>query len=168
MIFSIYGLSPDLQNLGMANTYSQIYTQVVFAVEGRQNLIKPEKKEELHKYLTGVVTERQQKLLAVHCMPDHTHMLIGLRPSIALSDLVHDLKIASTNFVNRKAWVGRFGWQEGFGAFSYGHSQLTRIIRYIQNQERHHRKLSFREEYLRFLTKYEIDHEERYIFKTTE
>src|SRR5580765_4854970 len=105
MIFSIYRLSPGLQNLGMANTYSQIYIQVVFAVEGRQNLIRREKKEELHKYLTGVVTERQQKLLAVHCMPDHTHMLVGLRPSIALSDLVHDLKIASTHFVNRKAWV---------------------------------------------------------------
>ena len=146
----------------MANTYSQIYLQVVFAVEGRQNLIRPEKKEELHKYLTGVVTERQQKLLAVHCMPDHTHMLVGLRPSMALSDLVHDVKLATANFVNRNAWmVGRFGWQEGFGAFSYGHSQLTRIIRYIHNQGQHHAKTTFREEYLQFLEKYEVDHDER-------
>ena len=153
----------------MANTYSQIYIQVVFAVESRQSLISRENKEELHKYLTGVVTERQQKLLAVHCMPDHTHMLVGLRPSMALSNLVHDVKIASANFVNRQAWVaGRFGWQEGFGAFSYGHSQLTRIIRYIQNQEQHHAKLSFREEYLRFLRKYEIDHDERFVFKAVE
>jgi REP element-mobilizing transposase RayT len=153
----------------MANTYSQIYLQVVFAVEGRQNLIRPENKEELHKYLTGVVTERQQKLLAVHCMPDHTHMLVGLRPSMALSDLVHDVKIAAANFVNRNAWmVGRFGWQEGFGAFSYGHSQLTRIIRYIRNQEQHHAKTTFREEYLRFLEKYEIDHDERFVFKSVE
>src|SRR5258708_8899888 len=123
----------------MANTFSQIYIQVVFAVEGRQNLIRKQCKEELHKYMTGIVTERQQKLLAVHCMPDHTHILVGLRPSIALSDLVHDLKIASANFIIRKAWVvGRFGWQEGFAAFSYGPSPLTRTIRYIQNQERHH------------------------------
>jgi REP element-mobilizing transposase RayT len=102
----------------MANTYSQIYIQIIFAVEGRQSLIHKRNKEELHKYLTGIVTKRGQKLLAVHCMPDHTHILIGLRPSMALSDLVHDLKIGSANFVNRKRWVvGRFGWQEGFGAF---------------------------------------------------
>jgi REP element-mobilizing transposase RayT len=136
----------------MANTYTQIYLQVVFAVEGRQSLIHKQNKEELHKYLTGIIREREQKLLAVHCMPDHTHILIGLRLAMALSDLVHDLKIGSANFVNRKQWVaGRFGWQEGFGAFSYGHSQLTRIIRYIQNQEQHHAKFTFREEYLRFL-----------------
>jgi REP element-mobilizing transposase RayT len=102
----------------MANTYSQIYIQIIFAVEGRQSLIHKRNKEELHKYLTGIVTKRGQKLLAVHCMLDHTHILIGLRPSMALSDLVHDLKIGSANFVNRKRWVvGRFGWQEGFGAF---------------------------------------------------
>ena len=130
-------------------------------------MIRRENKEELHKYLTGVVTERQQKLLAVHSMPDHTHMLVGLRPSVALSDLVHDVKIATANFVNRNAWmVGRFGWQEGFGAFSYGHSQLTPIIRYIQNQEQHHAKTTFREEYLQFLKKYEVDHDERFIFKS--
>jgi putative transposase len=150
----------------MANTYSQIYLQVVFAVEGRQRLIRKENKEELHKYFTGIVTDRAQKLLSVHCMPDHTHILVGLRPSMALSDLVHDVKIGSANFVNRKQWViGRFGWQEGFGAFSYGHSQLTRIIRYIQKQEQHHAKVSFREEYLRFLKRYEVEHDERYIFK---
>ena len=150
----------------MANTYSQIYIQVVFAVEGRQNLIRKENKEELHKYLTGIVSERQQKLLSVHCMPDHAHILIGLRPSIALSDLVHDLKIASAKFVNGKKWVaGRLSWQEGFGAFSYGHSQLTRIIRYIREQEKHHAKLSFHDEYVRFLKRYEIEHDERFIFK---
>src|SRR5712692_3286254 len=98
----------------MPNTYSQIYLQVVFAVEGRQSLIHKRNKEDLHKYLTGVVSERQQKLLAVHCMPDHAHILIGLRPSMALSELVRDVKNASTNFVNRKSWVrGRFSWQEG-------------------------------------------------------
>src|SRR3954469_160447 len=150
----------------MPDTYSKIYIQIVFAVEGRQNLIQKQNKEELHKYITGIISERQQKLLAVHCMPDHTHILVGLRPSIALSDLVRDVKNASTNFVNRKRWVlGRFSWQEGFGAFSYGHSQLTGIINYIRDQDRHHARQTFRQEYIRFLKKYEIDHDERYIFK---
>ena len=151
----------------MANTYSQIYLQVVFAVEGRQNLIQKRNKQELHNYITGIVTQRGQKLLAVHCMPDHTHVLIGLKPSVALSDVVRDVKNASTNFVNGNRWMaGRFSWQEGFGAFSYGHSQLTGIINYIRDQERHHAKRTFREEYLQFLKKYEIDHDERFIFRS--
>jgi REP element-mobilizing transposase RayT len=150
----------------MANTYSQIYIQVVFAVEGRQNLIPQPHKEELHKFITGIVRERGQKLLAVHCMPDHTHVLIGLKPSMALSNVVRDVKNGSTNFINRKGWVvGRFGWQEGFGAFSYGHSQLTSIINYIRDQERHHARSSFAEEYARFLEKYEIEHDVQYLFK---
>jgi len=102
-------------------------------------------------------------------MPDHSHVLVGLRPSIALSDLVRDVKNASTNFINGKRWVrGRFSWQEGFGAFSYGHSQLSGIIKYIQEQEQHHAKRTFREEYLRFLKKYEIEHDQRFIFKPIE
>ena len=153
----------------MANTYSQIYLQVVFAVEGRQNLIQKRNKQELHKYITGIVTERGQKLLAVHCMPDHTHVLIGLKPSVALSDVVRDVKNASTNFVNRNRWVaGRFSWQEGFGAFSYGHSQLTGIINYIKDQEQHHASRTFRQEYIQFLKKYEIDHDEKFIFKSVD
>ena len=150
----------------MANTYSQIYIQVVFAVQGRPNVIPEQNKEELHKYMSGIVRERDQKLRAVHCMPDHTHILIGLRPSMALSDLVRDVKNGSTNFINRSGWVmGRFSWQEGFGAFSYGHSQLKRIMDYIRNQERHHARNSFRDEYRRFLKRYEIEHDEKYIFK---
>ena len=150
----------------MANTYSQIYIQVVFAVEARQHLIRPEFKEEVHKYMTGIISERGQKLMAAHCMPDHTHLLIGLKPSMALSDLVRDIKNASSNLINRKRWVlGRFSWQEGFGAFSYGHSQIPAVIRYIHNQPKHHVQRSFREEYLRFLKRFEIDHEERFIFR---
>jgi REP element-mobilizing transposase RayT len=150
----------------MANTYSQIYIQVVFAVQGRPNVVQKQNKEELHKYMTGIVHERDQKLLAVHCMPDRTHLLIGLRPSMALSDLVRDVKNGSTNFINRSGWVmGRFCWQEGFGAFSYGHSQLKAIIDYIRDQERHHAQRSFQGEYLRFLKRYEIEHDEKYIFK---
>jgi REP-associated tyrosine transposase len=150
----------------MANTYTQMYIQVVFAVQGRQNLIRPERKEELHKYMTGIVTRQGQKLLAVHCMPDHTHILIGLKPSIALSDLVGDIKTGSTNHINKNRWVpGRFSWQEGFGAFSYGHSQLTGIIKYIHEQVEHHARKTFRQEYLSFLKKFQIEHDERYIFK---
>src|SRR5215813_5022667 len=141
----------------MANTYSRIYVQVVFAVEARQYLTRSQFKEELHKYMTGIVKERRHKLLAIHCMPDHTHLLIGLNPAGALSSLVRDVKNASSNFINQKHWVpGRFGWQSGFGAFSYGHSQVSNVINYIQNQERHHARRSFRDEYLQFLKKFEI------------
>ena len=150
----------------MANTYTQIYIQVVFAVEGRQNLVRREWKEELQKYMTGIVTAQSQKLLAIHCMPDHTHILIGQKPNIALSDLVGDIKTGATNFINRQRWVaGRFNWQEGFGAFSYSHSHLTTVIRYIQNQEQHHAHETFQQEYLALLEKFQVPHEERYIFK---
>src|SRR6266849_230332 len=115
----------------MANTYTQIYIQVVFAPEGRQNLIRPERKEELQKYITGIVTRQGQKLIAIHCMSDHTHALIGLRPNKGLSDLVGAMKTGSSNHINENRWVlGRFSWQEGFGAFSYAHSQLSAVIRY--------------------------------------
>ena len=153
----------------MANTYTQIYIQTVFAVEGRQNLIRPEHKEELQKYMTGIVTGQGQKLLAIHCMPDHTHILIGQQPDIALSDLVAAIKTGATNFINRSRWIaGRFNWQGGFGAFSYSHSQLTPVIRYIQNQVRHHAKKTFRQEYVEFLKKFNVVHDERYIFKSEE
>ena len=153
----------------MANTYTQIYIQVVFAVEGRQNLIRPEHKEELQKYMTGIVTGQGQKLLAIHCMPDHTHILIGQQPDIALSDLVAAIKTGATNLINRSRWIaGRFNWQGGFGAFSYSHSQLTPVIRYIQNQVRHHAKKTFRQEYVEFLKKFNVVHDERYIFKSEE
>jgi len=150
----------------MANTYTQIYIQVVFAVQARQNLIRPERKEELQKYMTGIVTRQGQKLIAIHCMPDHTHLLIGLRPNIALSDLVGDIKTGSTNHINEHRWVpGRFSWQEGFGAFSYSHSQLKGVIDYIRDQVEHHSRKTFRQEYLAFLKKYEVPYDERYIFK---
>jgi len=153
----------------MANTYTQIYIHVVFAVESRQNLIRPERKEELQKYPTGIITRQAQKLLAINCMPDHVHVLIGLRPDKALSDLVGDLKTGSTNHINENKWMpGRFSWQTGFGAFSYSHSQLDGVIRYIANQEQHHARTSFREEYLEFLRRFKIEHDEKYIFRTVE
>src|SRR3989454_3407605 len=149
----------------MANTYSQIYIQTVFAVSERQSLIQPDFKEELYKYITGIVKNQGQKLISINGMSDHVHILIGLRPAMVLADLVREIKADSTNFINKNKWVrGRFNWQEGYGAFSYGHSQLDTIIRYIQNQERHHRRRSFKDEYLAWLKKYEIAFEERYVF----
>lgn len=153
----------------MANTYTQIYIQIVFAVQGRLNLISSAHKEELQKYITGIVTRHGQKLIAIHCMPDHTHILVGLKPSIALSDLVREIKTGSTNHINEQRWVaGRFSWQEGFGAFSYSHSQLPNVIRYIQNQVEHHTRKPFREEYLEFLKKFQVAYDERYVFAPAE
>lgn len=153
----------------MANTYTQIYVHVVFAVEGRQSIIPRDKKEDLHKYITGIITRQKQKLIAINSMPDHIHILIGLKPDMALSDLVGDIKTGSTNHINRNRWVaGCFSWQEGFGAFSYSHSQLGTIIRYIQNQEKHHAKQAFHDEYRTLLDRFEVPHDERYIFKPVE
>jgi putative transposase len=153
----------------MANTYTQIYVHVVFAVEGRQSIIPRENKEELHKYITGIITRQKQKLIAINSMPDHIHILIGLKPDMALSALVGDIKTGSTNHINRNRWVtGRFSWQEGFGAFSYSHSQLGTVIRYIQNQEKHHTRQSFRAEYKTLLDRFDVPHDERYIFKPVE
>lgn len=116
----------------------------------------------------GIVGGQSQKLLAIHCMPDHTHILVGLEPNMALSDLVGDVKTGSTNYINKNRWVtGRFSWQEGFGAFSYSHSQLTDVIQYIRNQEQHHAKRGFREEYLDFLEKFQVPYEERYLLEAS-
>ena len=153
----------------MANTYTQIYLHVVFAVEGRQNLIAPGHNDELQKYITGIVTAQRQKLIAINNMPDHLHLLVGLRPDAALSDLVRDAKAGSSKFINEKRWVmGRFSWQEGFGAFSHARSQLGAVIRYIQNQQKHHAKKSFRNEYLELLEKFGVEYDQKYIFKTDE
>ncbi len=150
----------------MANTFSQIYIQTVFAVSGRLTLVTPDFKEELHKYITGIVTKQGQKMIRINGMPDHLHVLIGLRPAMALADLVRDIKSDSSEWINKKKLArGKFAWQEGYGAFSYGHSQLDTIIRYIENQEEHHRRRTFRNEYLTLLRKFEIDFKEEYAFE---
>jgi putative transposase len=153
----------------MANTYTQIYIHTVFAVKARRGLIKPEFQDELQKYMTGIVTNNEQKLIAINNMPDHFHLLIGLKPDMALSDLIRDVKAGSSGFINKQRWIsGRFEWQEGFGAFSHSHSQLTTVIRYIQNQEKHHARQTFRDEYLELLRKFEVPYDERYVFKAIE
>ena len=149
----------------MANTYTQIYLQVVFAVQDRQCLIQPQNKEEIYKYITGIVTKQGQKMLQINGVTDHVHLLIGMKPNIALSDLVRDIKAGSSKFINEQRWIrGHFNWQEGFGAFSYGHSQLDRVIQYIANQEHHHQKSSFKHEYLTLLRKFDIAFEDKYVF----
>ena len=153
----------------MANTYTQIYIHVVFAVEGRQNLIAPEHNDELQKYITGILSAQRQKLISINNMPDHLHLLLGLRPDACLSDLVRDVKANSSRIINEKHWVaGRFSWQEGFGAFSYSRSQLGTVIRYIENQQKHHAKKSFQEEYIGLLERSGVDYDRRYIFKSGE
>jgi len=149
----------------MANTYTQIYIQIVFAVKGRQNLILEKNKVELYKYITGIITNEGQKLIAINGMPDHIHILIGLKPDKALSDLVRDIKSNSSRFINKQNWInGKFEWQTGFGAFSYSHSHLDNVIKYIQNQEKHHQKKSFQDEYQEFLNAFDVDYQEIYIF----
>jgi REP-associated tyrosine transposase len=153
----------------VANTYTQIYLHVVFAVSGRACVIQPKCKEKLQKYITGIITRRKQKLIAINCMPDHTHILLGLKPDEALSDLIGRIKTGSTNHINEQRWIGcRFSWQEGFGAFSVSHSHLHAVIDYIHNQEDHHYRKSFQQEYVEFLERHGVAYNGFYIFKPIE
>ncbi len=150
----------------MANTYTQIHLQFVFAVKYRNGLIHASFKEELYKYISGIIKENNHKLLAINGMPDHLHIFIGMRPSQSISDLLQDIKGSSSKWINEKKFLKvKFEWQEGYGAFSYSKSHVNNVISYIQNQENHHKKETFREEYLKFLKVFEIEYDERYIFK---
>lgn len=153
----------------MANTYTQIHIQVVFAVQNRGSLIAQAWKDELYRYITGIVQACGHKLLQINGMPDHLHILFGMRPTQALSELVQHVKQDSSKWINQKGFVrGRFSWQEGYGAFSYSKRDVPHVIAYIQNQEEHHRVRTFQEEYVEFLKDFEIEHDERYIFKGVE
>jgi putative transposase len=150
----------------MAGTFSKIHIQLVFAVQGRENIIVNPWREKLYQYISGIIRKKNQKLLIINGMPDHLHLFIGLRPATALSDLVRDIKNASTNVINLNKWVkGAFRWQEGYGAFSYGYSQIDTVCKYIANQPIHHKKRTFRDEYLDLLTKFNIPFEERFLFQ---
>jgi REP element-mobilizing transposase RayT len=149
----------------MSSTFSQIYIQVVFAVKGRENMIHNSWEEELYKYISGIVKNKGQKMLAINGMPDHIHFLIGMNPICCLSDLVREIKKSSNEFINeRKFLKQKFYWQEGYGAFSYSHSALDNVIKYINNQKTHHKKQSFRGEYHEFLNKFQIEYKEEYLF----
>ncbi|MUV03017.1 IS200/IS605 family transposase [Flavobacterium rakeshii] len=150
----------------MANTYTQIHLQFVFAVKHRTSLISPIWKKELYLYISGIVENNGHKLLAINGMPDHIHIFIGMRPTQSVSDLLQDIKRNSSLWINQKGFIrGKFEWQEGYGAFSYSKSHVENVINYIHKQEEHHKKQSFREEYLEFLKKFDIDYNEKYIFR---
>jgi REP element-mobilizing transposase RayT len=153
----------------MAGTYAQIYIQVVFAVKGRANLLQKAWREEVFKYIAGIIKEKGQKPIIVNGVSDHVHCCIGLKPSIAISDLVRDVKNNSSRFINEKKFVkGKFQWQEGYAVFSYSQSQLEQVYNYILNQERHHQKKSFKEEYKELLKKFQIEYKEEYLFEWVE
>lgn len=139
---------------------------MIFAVKGRQSIISEGFRDELEKYICGIVRNKNHKVLSIYCMPDHTHLLVGLNPSQAIADLVKEIKTSSSNLIKMKKWVtGNFYWQEGYAAFSYSKSQLNSIINYIVNQPDHHKIKTFKEEYILFLEKNEIKFEEKYLFE---
>ncbi|MCE2995861.1 MAG: IS200/IS605 family transposase [Cyclobacteriaceae bacterium] len=149
----------------MPGTFSQIYIQVVFAVKRRENLLQKPWRDEVFKYMSGIIKEKNQKPIIVNGVTDHVHLFIGLKPVISLSDLVRDVKNNTTNFVNDRKFLNtKFSWQEGYGAFSYSHSQLDTVYQYILNQEEHHKKKTFKAEYLDLLEKFEIEYDEKYLF----
>jgi len=153
----------------MPGTYSQVYIQIVFAVKGRENLISKVWKDELYRYIAGIIKGKGQKPIIVNGMPDHIHAFVGLKPALAISDLVRDIKNNSSNFINEQKLVkGKFSWQEGFCAFSYSDGDIERVYNYILNQEEHHKKKSFKEEYVEFLKEYKIQFEEKYLFESVE
>ena len=153
----------------MANTYTQIYIHYVFAVQNRLNLIQFKWKNDLHKYMTGIVEQQGHKLLQIGGMPDHVHVLVSMSPKQSPSDLMFHVKRSSSLWINdNRLVIGKFSWQEGFGAFSYGKSQIPNVANYIENQEKHHTKRNFMEEYLELLKLFEIEYDERYVFKPIE
>lgn len=153
----------------MPGTFSQIYIQVVFAVKGRESLIGSSWEEELYKYISGIVRNKEQKMLAINGTQDHIHFLIGMKPSCCLSDLVREIKKSSNEFIREKHFTQfKFQWQEGYGAFSYSHSAMDQVIGYIQNQKEHHKKCSFREEYTSLLKKFQIEYKDEYLFEWIE
>jgi REP-associated tyrosine transposase len=150
----------------MANTYTRIYIQLVFSPMRRENVIPVKYQEELQRYTTGIIQNKRHKLLAIKYMTDHVHIFIGYQPSQPLTDLLRDIKANTSRFINENKWMsGKFQWQEGYGAFSYGHSQINNVIHYINTQEEHHNKTSFKDEYLELLKRYYIEYDPKYLFE---
>ena len=150
----------------MANTYTQIHIQAIFAVQNRRCLIDERWENELYKYITGIIQNQGHKLLQINGMPDHVHLFFGMRPNQSLSELMQKVKGDSSRWINKNQFIPyKFSWQEGFGGFSYSKSKVSTVINYIQNQKEHHKKKTFIEEYKDFLRAFEIEHDEKYIFK---
>jgi REP element-mobilizing transposase RayT len=150
----------------MSGTFSQLYIQIIFAVKGRENLISNNWKTDVHKYIAGIINGKGQKSIIVNGMSDHIHAFIGLKPVMSISDLVRDIKSNSSNFINNHKFInGKFSWHEGYGAFSYSHSHIGKVYDYILNQEKHHKKKTFKQEYMEFLKKFAIEYDEKYLFE---
>ena len=150
----------------MPNTYTQLYIQFVFAVKWRESLIQASWKDELYKYITGIVQNNKSKMLAINGMPDHIHIFVGYKPSVPIPDLIKNIKVASSLWINeRKLANGKFNWQEGYGAFSYRLRDIDEICKYIQNQQLHHHKKTFRKEYTELLKDFAVEYEDKYLFE---
>jgi putative transposase len=150
----------------MAGTFSQIYIQYIFSVKGRENLLQKPWRDEVFKYIVGIIKRKKQKPIIVNGVADHVHVFVGLMPSMNISDLIRDIKNNSSHFINDQQYLqGKFSWQEGYGVFSYAHSQIESVYQYIANQEEHHKKKTFKEEYLDFLHKFGIDYNAKYLFE---
>jgi REP element-mobilizing transposase RayT len=149
----------------MGNTYTQLFVHVVFTVQSRNNLIAEKHRTELEKYICGILANVKCNMLAIYCNPDHSHLLIGYKPDISIADIVRDIKSNSSRFINGKKWiVGKFNWQDGYGAFTCSKSQLDRVGRYILNQEMHHKKKTFKDEYVELLNKCGVEYDSKYLF----
>jgi len=148
----------------MANTFHQLYVQIVFSVKRRESLIPKTHREEIHKYITGIIKNNKCKMIAINSVEDHIHIFVGLKPTVSISNLVKDIKTSTTELIKDKRWnKNKFNWQDGFGAFSYSHSHIDKVVKYINNQELHHRKQSFAQEYKEFMERFDIDHDEKYL-----
>lgn len=148
----------------MANTYTQLYIQIVFSVQGRESIIKKAWKNDLYAYIGGIISSKKSKPLAINGMPDHIHIFMGYNPTITLPDLVEEIKTSSNKFLKAKYKLAVFNWQKGYGAFSYSRSHIDAVIKYIDNQEVHHKTRTFREEYIKMLTDFKIDFQDKYLF----
>lgn len=149
----------------MANTYSQVYIQYVFAVKRRDTLLQKPWRDDVFKYITGIIQAKEQKSIIVNGVADHVHVFVGLKPQMSMADLVRDIKAGSSKFINEQGFLRqKFAWQDGYGVFSYAHPQIDAVYKYIENQEAHHAKHSFRDEYLLLLKEFGIAYDEKYIF----
>lgn len=149
----------------MAGTYTQIYLQFVIVVNGRQNLLAKPWRQDVFKYISGIITNKGRKAIIVNGVGNHVHIFVGLKPSMRISDLIRDIKNNTSNYVNKKKWVtGKFSWQEGYGVFSYTYSHIDKVYNYILSQEEHHKKYTFKEEYTKYLKDFQVEHDEKYLF----
>jgi len=150
----------------MANTYTQLYVQIIFSVQGNENLIKESFRDELEKVICGIVTNHKSKAYAIYCNPDHTHILVGIHPSLSVSKLTEQIKSGSSKWLNKKNFIaGKFSWQNGYGAFTYSRSLVDRIVKYIMGQPEHHKRQSFKEEYLSILKNFDVEYDDKYLFE---